>query len=113
MHIIRGYDDAMRLSFLRVRTAAGLFHLLLALTVHVYVFPGPLANEGQLVGFRAHDLAILRVELLGVLRALAAHIVPGRIDVGGGGELGAGELAERMEVDVVDADGDDVDKIER
>jgi hypothetical protein len=75
-----------------------------ALTVHVDVLPGTLANEGQLDGSDSHHWAILRVQLLAKLRPPTAHDVESGDERRGAGQPGPGKLAEGVEVDIVDAE---------
>jgi hypothetical protein len=44
-----------------------LLHLLVALTMHVYILPSIVANEGQLVGSCADHFTILGMKLLAKL----------------------------------------------
>jgi len=80
VHIIRRKDNVMYSA--RCRRYTILLHLLVALTMHVYILPGIVANEGQLVGSRADHFAILSVKLLAELQSLASHEMENREKLG-------------------------------
>jgi hypothetical protein len=101
-------DDALR--------AAGRFsielhvlgHVGAALAVAVNVFPCGAVVEGEPVGARANDGAVLIVESLDGGVEAAGEELADVGDVCCGEGLWAGEVAERVEVDVVDCEGDEV-----
>ena len=76
MHIIGGDNNVM--CFALARRYTGLLHLLLALTVHVYILPSTVTDEGQLVGYRADHFAILCMKLLAKLCPLTTHEMENR-----------------------------------
>lgn len=63
--------------------------------------PGLVGYEGQLVRGHADDVAVLVVEGLGPSGLQATTPVDGVGDNGSGSDLGAGEVAQRVEEDVV------------
>ena len=65
VHIIGGDNNAM--CFVLANRYTSLLHLLVALTMHVYILPSMVANEGQLVGSRADHFTILCMKLLAKL----------------------------------------------
>ena len=65
VNIIGGDNNGM--CFVWADRYTRLLHLLVALTMHVYILPGIVANEGQLVGSRADHFAILCMKLLAKL----------------------------------------------
>jgi hypothetical protein len=65
VYIIWGGKDVAY--FVSTRRYSGFFHLLMALTMHEYILPGILADEGQLVGSRAYHFTILCMKILAKL----------------------------------------------
>lgn len=73
------------------------------------VVPRPRRREGHLVGPEPDRVAVFEVEVLEVDSVPAADVVvPYLGDPRGRVELGAGDLAEGVEPDVADDDGDAV-----
>jgi hypothetical protein len=88
-----------------------LLHLLVALTMHVYILPSIVANEGQLVGSRADYFTVLCMKFLAKLWLLTTHEMENREKFGSASQLGTGKLAERVKVYIVDAEWEKIDKI--
>jgi hypothetical protein len=109
VHIIGGDNNAI--CSVSANRYIGLLHLLLALTMHVYILPSTFINEGQLVGSRADHFSISCMKLHAELCPLTTHKMVNGEKLSGGCELGAGKLAEGMEVYIVDAEYDKIDKI--
>ena len=76
VHIIGGGNNVM--CFVLARRYTSLLHLLVALTMHVYILPSIVANEGQLVGSRADHFTILCMKLLAKLCLLTTHEMENR-----------------------------------
>lgn len=74
----------------------------MATTIGVDVIPSLFAGERDLIGGEAEEVAILLVELALTLDQLASEQTVDEGEAGGSPELGARELGERMEVEVVD-----------
>jgi hypothetical protein len=80
VHIIGGDNNAM--CFVLPNRYTSLLHLLVALTMHVYILPSIVANEGQLVGSRADHFTILCMKLLAKLCLLTTHEMENREKLG-------------------------------
>lgn len=77
MHIVRGDGNSMCLIWSNRDTV--FLHLLVALTMHIYILPGMIANEGQFIGSRADHFPILCMKLLAKLQPLTSHEMEDRI----------------------------------
>lgn len=73
-------------------------------------FPGAGGGEGDTVVSVAHHRSVLVVEFFQLVRPLAAQEVVQVGQVGEGVELGAGNLGEGVEEDIVDASDNEVEE---
>ena len=80
MDIIGGEINVM--CFVLANRYISLLHLLVALTMHVYILPSIVANKGQFVGSRADHFTILCMKLLAKLCPLTTHEMENRVKVG-------------------------------
>ena len=70
------------MGFVLANRYTSLLHLLVALTMHVYILPSIVANEGQLVGSRADYFTILCMKLFAKLQPLTTHEMENREKLG-------------------------------
>lgn len=105
---VRGPDGRCLVGYLGHIVPSWIFFQRAVVSIAVDIPPGLLADERQLVWGKSHDIAVLLVEALEVPVQAASHCSYMAEEDGGEPELGAGEGAEGVEVDVVDGVADGV-----